>query len=115
MDKLYVGDIPQNFHYAVFSDNHIDLYDSPVLHNNTYNYYRIYKNLKGFYYTENQQVVGNYTTTYTTDISITDNVCYRDDFSSICSTTFLIAFFGIFLLNIITSIVRKGGILGGLL
>ena len=50
MDVLYTGDIPSEYHYAIFNNGYIDLYNSPVLHNDTYTRYRVYTNVNGFYY-----------------------------------------------------------------
>lgn len=115
MDTLYIGDIPNTYHYAIFNNGFIDLYNTPQLHNNTYTRYRIYTNVNGFYYSMDSIQVGSYTTNYATDIKVTDNICYRQDFNAIVVTTFIIALFGIWLCNLFTSMIRKGGVLGGLL
>lgn len=114
MDTLYIGNIPSEYHYAIFNNGYIDLYNTNVLHNNTYTRYRVFTNCDGFYYSVDSVNVGQYTTTYTTDISVSDNAVYRQDFDSIVVVTFIIALFGVWLLNLITSLIRKGGILGGL-
>lgn len=115
MDTLYIGDIPNTYKYAVFNNNYIDLYNEPILHNNTYDYYRIYTNYDYFLYSKNSATYSNYQTQYTTELKITDNPCYRKDFAQICIILFIIVFFAIFLLNIITSSVKRGGVLGGLI
>lgn len=115
MDTFYTGDIPSQFHYAQFNNGYVDLYDSPVLHNNTYNFYRVYTNCGGFYYRAYQTTVGQYTTTYNENIKVSSNPCYRLDFVNILTITLIFAIFGIWLFNLITSIIRKGGLLGGLL
>lgn len=114
MDILYIGDIPEDFHYAIFNNGYIDLYNTSVLHNGVYDYYRIYTNCNGFYYKEGQTSVSQYTTTYTQDVEISSNPCYRTDFPNILIMTFIFVLFGVWLLNLITSIIRKGGVLGGL-
>lgn len=115
MDVLYTGDIPSEYHYAIFNNGYIDLYNSPVLHNNTYTRYRVYTNVNGFYYSTDSVQVGTFTTTNTTPINVSDNKCYRHDFPNILIMTTIFVLFGVFLLNLLTSCVRKGGILGGLL
>lgn len=115
MDTLYIGDIPQEFHYAIFNNGYIDLYNTGVLHNNTYTRYRVYTNCDGFFYSVDSVNVGSFTTTYTTDIKTSNELVYRQDFDSIVVVTFIIALFGVWLLNLITSLIRKGGVLGGLL
>lgn len=116
MDKLYVGDIPSDYCYARFSDNYIDLYNVPVLNSNTeYDYYRIYMYDNQFLYSYNTNVVGYYSSYTNTLIETTDNVMYRRDIDSIFIVTFIFILLAIFLINIITSAVRRGGIFGGLL
>lgn len=80
-----------------------------------YTFYRVYTNCGGFYYRVMTSTYSQYNTTYTQSIKVTDNSCYRQDFPEICLVTFIICFFALFLFNIITSIIRKGGALGGLL
>ena len=115
MDKLYIGDIPTEYHFARFGNGYIDLYNTQVLHNNSYTYYRIYTNDNGFYYSTNTTNYNQYITEYATPIDVTSDVFYRTDFPNIMIMTFLFVLFGIFLFNIMTSLIRKGGVLGGLL
>lgn len=117
MDKLYVGDIPQEYHFAKFSNNYIDLYNSNVLlPNTTYTFYRVYLYDNLFFYDTLQTTTSSYySSTYTTEIETTNDVHYRRDFSSILIITLIIAVFGIWLFNILSSAIRKGGGLGGLL
>lgn len=115
MDKLFIGDIPEQYHFARFGNGYIDLYDTQVLHNGSYNFYRVYTNNNGFYYSFNTANYSQYITEYANPIEVTDNVCYRTDFDSILIITLIFSVFGIFLFNIITSLINKGGLLGGLL
>lgn len=115
MDTLYIGDIPKDYHYALFGNGYIDLYNTNVLHNNIYNYYRVYTNAGGFYYELRSTSVGQYTTTYTQNINVSDKNYYRFDFVNTLVMTCIITLFGVWLFNILTSIIRKGGLLGGLL
>lgn len=115
MDTLYIGDIPQEYHYALFNNGYIDLYNTDTLHNNTYTFYRVYTNCGGFYYRIYEQSYSQYNTTYTQDINVTDNKCYRQDFPSILFMTICFTLIGLWLFNLITSLIRKGGLLGGLI
>lgn len=115
MDTLYIGDIPSEYHYAIFGNGYIDLYNTSELRNGVYNYYRIYTNVNGFYYKMDSQSYSDYRTTYATSIEVTDDYKYRTDYPSICSTVFFHILLILFALNIITSLIRKGGSLGGLL
>lgn len=113
MDTLYVGDIPLDYKYAVFSNGYITLYNKSSARNETLNYYRIYTTNNGFYYSSGTQSFGT-TTSYFTTINVSDNIVYRTDFDSIVLITFIFLIFGLWLLNLITSAIRKGGVLGGL-
>lgn len=115
MDTLYIGDIPQEYHYAIFNNGYIDLYNTNILHNNTYTRYRVFTNAGGFFYDVSSVQVGNYTTTYTTDINVSNEPVYRFDYPNILVMTCIFVLFGVWLFNLITSLIRKGGLLGGLL
>lgn len=115
MDKIFIGDIPTEYHFARFGNGYIDLYNTNILHDNIYTYYRIYTNNNGFYYTINSASYNQYYTEYATDVDVTQDVCYRTDFPQILTMLLIIVLFGIFVLNAITSIINKGGVLGGLL
>lgn len=114
MDTIYIGDIPEQFHYARFGNNYIDLFDTDRLNNNqTYTYYRIYMFDNLFEYDVRTQQ-GGYYSEILQDVSVSQNKVYRRDFGDICIIVALMVGFGIWLLNLMTSIVRKGGVLGGL-
>lgn len=117
MDKLYVGDIPQEYHYARFGTNYIDLYDTDtLLPNHTYNYYRVYLYDNLFMYENLSNVTSSYYSSQVlNDITTTDNPMYRQDMPNIIIVTFILALFGVWLFNAITSVINKGGVLGGLL
>lgn len=114
MDKLYIGNIPNDYHYAVFSNDSITLYNKSSANNEILDFYRIYNNDRGFYYTTGATQFGYYTTQFQ-DIEVTDNYLYRRDFPDILFCVVVFSLFFIFLLNIFTSIFRKGGALSGLL
>lgn len=115
MDKLFIGDIPKEFTYADFNNYYIDLYNKSTGNNETLQYYRIYLYDNQFVYETGSRNFGNYNYDTFQKIDVTDNICYRRDFPSICVVTFCFVIFGIFLLNIITSIIRKGGVFSDLL
>lgn len=114
MDTLYIGDIPTDYHYAVFSNGYITLYNRPNATNITLDYYRIYTTNNGFYYSTGTTSFGNYQTTYFTDINVTQDWHYRTDISSIYVSAFILIFFVCWLFNLTSSIIKKGGMLGGL-
>lgn len=114
MDTLYIGDIPQEYHYALFNNGYIDLYNVDTLHNNTYTFYRVYTNSGGFYYRVYEQSYSQYNTTYAQNINVSNKITYRQDFDKIVFLVFIFAIFGVWLFNLLTSSIRKGGLLGGL-
>lgn len=116
MDKVYIGNnIPTEYHFALFGNGYIDLYNTDNLRNGTYDYYRIYTNCNGFYYKHDSQYYGLTSNPVTTIVGVTDQVCYRPDFPNIMIMTFILVLFGVWLVNLMTSMIRKGGVLGGLL
>lgn len=115
MDTLYIGDIPLDYKYAQFSNGYITLFNKPYGNNETLDYYRIYTNNNGFYYSHGTQNFGSYNTTYFQEVEVSDNFLYRTDIDGIFTVTFIFIVFGIWLLNLITSFVHKGGVLSGLL
>lgn len=117
MDKIYIGDIPDNYQYAQFGSNYIDLYNTSELHaNNTYDYYRVYLYDNQFLYTTGFNQRGSYSTTaYLQQVPVTNDIRYRRDFNNILVMVFIYLIIGLWLLNLMTSSFRKGGIFHGLL
>lgn len=114
MDPVFIGNnIPAEYHYALFGNGYIDLYNSPVLQNDTYDYYRIYTNTGGFYYSHNTQRYG-LTATQPTLVGVSNMWYYRTDRGTILFFFFVIVLFTIWFVNLFTSIFKKGGLLGGL-
>lgn len=114
MDVLYTGSIPSEFHYAVWGSDYVTLYNRPSAQNITLPYYRIYFNAPGFYYSEGSTQFSQYNTTTFQNIEVTDKWYYRKDNLNILMFTFIICLSTIWLVNVFTSIFKKGGLLGGL-
>ena len=114
MDTIYIGDIPQDFHFARFGSDYIDLFNTETLVNNqNYTYYRIYMYDNLFTYSVGS-TSGSYYNQTLQDVNVSNNKVYRRDFGDICVIVALMVGFGVWLLNLMTSIIRKGGVLGGL-
>lgn len=115
MDTIYIGDIPVEYHYARFGSNYIDLFNTNELSNNrTYTYYRVYLYDNLFEYDVRSQQVSGYYNETLQDVKVSQNQVYRRDFGDICVIIALMVGFGVWLLNLLTSVIRKGGVLGGL-
>lgn len=120
--KLYVPDsIPNDYNYMIVNSNgkYYDLYNTKyVPPYSTVKFYRFYTDL-------DQDIYTNYDTTNNSNIQrsvgseirveLTNNYIYRRDFPQIFTTAFLICFSVVFLFNIITSLIKRGGVLSGLL
>lgn len=115
MDTLYIGNIPSDYHYAQFGNDYITLYNQPQGYNNTLNYYRIYFNYDRFMYAQGQQQFTSYNPTTFQNVDVSNSWWYRKDLSDILLSVFIIAIFFVFIFNIMTSCVKKGGLFGGLL
>lgn len=115
MDTLYIGDIPSEYHFARFGTGYIDLFNTSQLdRNQTYTYYRIYMYDNLFEYDIRSQQGGGYYNETLQDVPVSQNKVYRRDFGDICIIVALMVGFGVWLLNLMTSVIRKGGVLGGL-
>ena len=114
MDTLYIGDIPSEYHYASFSNGYITLYNQDTGHNNTLDFYRIYTNNNGFFYSSGTQNFGQ-SYQYFDNINVSNNWLYRNDIDKIFIVCFIIFFMFLFVFNIATSVFKKGGVFGGLL
>ena len=114
MDKLYIGDIPSSYCYARFSDNHIDLFNTPNLQG-FQEFYRIYNFDNAFYYEFLNTTFTEYTQTTATQVEVTNDWYYRRDMPSIMFMSVVEVCIIVLLFNIVTSIFKKGGLLSGLL
>lgn len=117
MDTLYIGDIPLEFHYAIFNSDYIDLYDSEYLTpNSSYNYYRIYLYDNAFFYQRNVRNTSyNFTIQQLSSIDVSNDYWYRRDFDSICFIGLVLSILLFLLTNLFTTFIRKNGVLSGLL
>lgn len=114
-DTLYIGDIPSNYHYCRYGSNYIDLFDRQTLSNGSYRYYRVYLYDNFFTYDMGTYNVGTYNTVTLSDINVSNDFMYRRDIDSIFVCVMIFCVFFVFLTNIFTSIIKKGGVFGGLL
>lgn len=116
MDTLYIGDIPQDYHFAVFNNNSIDLYNTPnLVTNQSYDFYRVYTNCDGrFFYELKKDVIFNYPNSELVALQVSSDYKYRPDIDKICITTGSIILIILLTVNLLTSLIRKGGVLGGL-
>lgn len=114
-DKIYVGDnIPSDYRYAIFSGDYITLFNKPSARGETLSFYRIYYKYSYDTYITGSQTFSNYDTTYFTEVQTSNQFFDRPDSYKIVFNWFIIVFCCIWLFNLITSVIHKGGVLGGL-
>ena len=117
--NLYVPEgIGDNFKYVVPSNNYFDLYDVDYLQpNETYVFYRHYDNMDEDLFIQMTRTTTNYNYGYLScaEVSLNHDYIYRKDYPQILQCVFIFTLGFVLLINIITSIIKKGGILSGLL
>lgn len=114
-DKLYLpSDIPDGFNYAVYSNGYITLYNQSSAQNETIPYYRIYYGYSDGFVTTGYSSFGQYNRTYFDYVNTSRDFFDRPDAFKIVTIVFILCFLGVWLLNLMTSFIRKGGVLGGL-
>lgn len=114
MDVLFVGSIPKEYHYAVWGSDYVTLYNRPSAQNITLPYYRIYFNAPGFHFSQGNQTFSQYNATTFQDIEVSDKWYYRKDNFTILFFFLVITICTFWLVNLFTSIFKKGGLLSGL-
>ena len=116
-DKIYCGDIPQGFNYMLITHTGYKLYNTNnFVEGETYEYYEFFTEISGNTYVHGWDSPSNFSQLVEVhEVEVTNDVFYRSDIHDIIGTTFIFALGFIFLINIITSVVRRNGIFGGLL
>lgn len=119
MKGFYIPkEITGDYKYIVPSSNYYDLYNTNYLNNNsTYTYYRFYYNLEDDLYLTLTRNTNNYDYGFLNCIEVVpkNDYIYRRDYTNIlfCSATLIL--FIVVLFNLITSLIKRGGLLSGLL
>lgn len=115
-DKLFLpSDIPDGYTYAQYSNGYITLYNQASAQNETLTYYRIWYGYSDGFVSTGQTTFSNYNRTYFDYVNTSRDFFDRPDAFKIVTIIFVLVFFGVWLLNLMTSFVRKGGVLGGLI
>lgn len=110
--------IGNDFKYVVPSSDYYDVYNTNYLEaNRDYMYYRFYNNQDQDNYVVLTRSTSNYNYGYLTcfEISPNSSYIYRKDYPQIVNTAFILTLGFVVLINIITSIIKKGGVLSGLI
>lgn len=117
MAKIYKNkDIPDDYKFiGNISDYYYDLYDKSNIQGSAGNYFRVFYGLDPDYFEFRSYSNNSYYATSFQEVETTSSFLARPDNYKIITCGFCIIFLIIFLINIMTSIIKKGGLLGGLL
>lgn len=114
--EFYIPEgITEDYKYIVPNGDYYDLYDTFYLENGqTYKFYRFYNNLEKDLFQENYITPTTNTTLNTIEIIPKNNYIYRQDYKDIIITSAILIIGLVILINILTSIIKRGGVLSGL-
>lgn len=114
-DKIYIPDsVPDGYIYGTINNYYVDLFNKPSFQQETTTYYRIYYSYSSGLVTSNTRSFTGYNPTTYEQLPVSRSVFDRPDFMNILTITLLLTVCGIWLFNLITSFIRKGGVFGGL-
>lgn len=107
-DTIFVGsDIPLEYHWARFSNNSIDLYKNEHL-TGYQDFYRIFLYDNLFEYEHLFIDYGQNSQTIATFVETSDNWLYRRDLPSICFLSLVEIMILLIIVNLVTSVFKKG-------
>ena len=116
-DKIFTSDIPKDFNFLMITNTGYKLYNTDTFEDGeVYEYYEFFTSLSGNTYVhgfDSPTSVSQHNKVY--QIQVTDDVFYRTDIHDILNTTFIFVLGFIFLINLITCMIRRNSLLGGLL
>lgn len=117
MAKLYIPEsIPYDYKYITnITNTYFDIYKVSNTAGTSGTFYRVYYGLDEDIFQQNSYNHSNYSGYNTIQIDRTNDILARKDISNICITSFSVIFLILFLFNILSSILRKGGVLGDIL
>ena len=116
-DKIFSSDVPKDFNFLLITNTGYKLYKTDTfVEGEEYEYYEFFTSISSNTYVHGWDNPTNFSQFVEVhQVEITDDVFYRSDIHDIVGTTFIFVIGFIFLINLITSMIRKNGLLGGLL
>ena len=116
-DKVFSSDIPKEFCYFLATPTGYKLYNTNnFVEGEVYEYYEFFTTITSNTYVHAWDSPSNISqSVQAVKVEVTNDIFCRSDIHEIIGTTFIFVLGFIFLINIITSIVRRNGLLGGLL
>lgn len=114
--KIYLSDdIPDGYIYGQVTTDYIDLFNKPTFQGETATFYRIYYHYNGGLVQVGQRTFSSYSPTYFNELPVSRDIFDYPRFDACVLIVFIITLGLIWLTNLFTSIVRKGGLFSGLL
>lgn len=114
-DKIYIPDgVPDGYIYGSISNYYVDLFNKQSFQNETATYYRVYYGYSSGLVSQYTRSFSGYNPTTYEQLPVSRSVFDRPDFINILTITLLLTVCGLWLVNLITSFIRKGGVFGGL-
>lgn len=104
--------IPSNYKYVDVTRDYIDFYNKGSFRNESTTYYRVYYNYNEDLAVAYNRTFGSTYTTYFAEVPTSSSFYYRKDIDGIFVITAIIVVFSIWLINLVTSLVVKGGVFG---
>lgn len=105
-------EIPNDYKFIDIHTDYVDFYNTDnIVTGQDYSIYRVYKDNEDLFININNTA---YNTINLIEVNTTDNYIYRKDYKDILFVSFIYFLLIIFIINIITSIVKRNGVLGGL-
>ena len=116
-DKIFCSDIPEGFKYFFPTNTGYRLYNTNNFEEGeTYEYYEFFTEISSNTYVHGWDSPSNFSQPVEIyEVEVTSDNFYRSDIHDVIGSTFILGLCFIFLINIVTSIVRRNGIFGGLL
>lgn len=114
IDKLYIADVPSDYHFVRYNGDTFDLFstDNPT---GTTIFYRFYPKMGVGFYSENTTNITGDISDDIFDVQVSNSFLSRPDSSNILTSFLIICIFCCIIFNIFTSVVKRGGVLSGLL
>lgn len=114
--KVYLPeDVPDGFKYGTITNDYVELFNKSSFQGETATFYRIYYNYNGGVVQTGTRSFSSYSPTYYSEIPVSRDILDYPKADSLVIMVFIFVIGFIWLTNLFTSIIKKGGLFGGLI
>ena len=114
--KVYLPEeVPEGYKYGTITSDYVELFNKSSFQGETATYYRIYYNYNGGVVQTGTRSFSSYSPTYYSEVPVSRDIFDYPCIDKVFLICFIIVLGLIWLTNLFTSIVRKGGLFGGLI